>query len=238
MRPALGLCQLCQLLLLCTMAVMSTAAPAQQQTPAAGAAGSTPLQRAQDAAHLAAGRAPHPPAARQSPNPPAARPSPNSDEARQAPVSDEARHRLRQGLTLVHFSAQLEDLREHIAHVRAQLEHLRDTSTGSFGSYGGQSELKLSGKGQSKLKLSGNGNLCKPLATGASKKPRPLLSAPKSPIPTSTRTARRSSWTRYAQTTSATPTRWKEPSGGAVQVETHRSLEPVLSAGFHRFQRA
>ena len=75
------------------MALMSTAAPAQQ-TPAAGAAG-TPLQRAQDAAHLAAGRAPHPPAARQSPNPPAARPSPTSDEARQAPVSDEARQRHR-----------------------------------------------------------------------------------------------------------------------------------------------
>jgi hypothetical protein len=39
------------------------------------------------------------------------------------------RHR-RQGLTLAQFKAQLEDLREHIAHVRAQLEHLLDTSTG------------------------------------------------------------------------------------------------------------
>ena len=35
-----------------------------------------------------------------------------------------------QGLTFVHCLAQLEDLREHIAHVRAQLEHLRDTTTG------------------------------------------------------------------------------------------------------------
>jgi hypothetical protein len=35
-----------------------------------------------------------------------------------------------QGLTLTHFTAQLEDLREHIAHVRAQLEHFRDTPTG------------------------------------------------------------------------------------------------------------
>jgi hypothetical protein len=35
-----------------------------------------------------------------------------------------------QGLTLAHFTAQLEDLREHIAHVRAQLEHLQYTSTG------------------------------------------------------------------------------------------------------------
>jgi len=35
-----------------------------------------------------------------------------------------------QGLTLGHFRAQLEDLREHIARVGAQLEHLRDTSKG------------------------------------------------------------------------------------------------------------
>jgi hypothetical protein len=35
----------------------------------------------------------------------------------------------RQGLTLAHFTAQLEDLREHIAHVSAQLEHPRDTFT-------------------------------------------------------------------------------------------------------------
>jgi hypothetical protein len=33
-----------------------------------------------------------------------------------------------QGLTRAHFSAQLEDL-ENIAHVKAKLEHLRDTST-------------------------------------------------------------------------------------------------------------
>ena len=38
------------------------------------------------------------------------------------------------------LSAQLEDLRGHITHVRAQLEHLRDTSTGQFGSYGGQTK--------------------------------------------------------------------------------------------------
>ena len=36
----------------------------------------------------------------------------------------------RQGLTLVHFSAQLEDLRKHIAPVSAQPKHLRDTSAG------------------------------------------------------------------------------------------------------------
>ena len=47
--------------------------------------------------------------------------------------------------------------------VRAQLEYLRDTSTGSFGSYGGQDKLQQIGKRQSKLKLSGNGNECKPL---------------------------------------------------------------------------
>jgi hypothetical protein len=36
-----------------------------------------------------------------------------------------------QGLTLVHFRAQLEDLRKHIAQVRAQLEHIiRDAPTG------------------------------------------------------------------------------------------------------------
>jgi hypothetical protein len=35
-----------------------------------------------------------------------------------------------QGPTLAHFRAQLEDLREHIAHVRAQLEHVLATSTG------------------------------------------------------------------------------------------------------------
>jgi len=81
-----------------------------------------------------------------------------------------------QGLTLAHFRAQLEDLWDtsltselnraplgHIAHGRAQLEHLRDTSTGYFGSYGGQSKFELRGKGERKLKLSGNGNECKPL---------------------------------------------------------------------------
>jgi len=40
----------------------------------------------------------------------------------------------------------------HIAHIRAQLEHLRDTSMGYVWSYGGHRQLKLSGKGQSKLK--------------------------------------------------------------------------------------
>jgi len=35
-----------------------------------------------------------------------------------------------QGLTLAHFRAQLEDLREHIVQVGALLEHLRATSTG------------------------------------------------------------------------------------------------------------
>jgi len=68
-----------------------------------------------------------------------------------------------QGLTLAHFSAQFEDLLERIAHVRAQLEHHRDTSTGYVRSYGGQSKLKLSGNGQSMLKFSGNWSECKPL---------------------------------------------------------------------------
>jgi O-methyltransferase involved in polyketide biosynthesis len=40
---------------------------------------------------------------------------------------------MRWGLTLAHFRAQLEDLREHIARVRAQLEHPRDPPTGYFG---------------------------------------------------------------------------------------------------------
>jgi len=34
-----------------------------------------------------------------------------------------------QGLTLADFKAQLEDLWKHLALVRAQLEHLRDTSS-------------------------------------------------------------------------------------------------------------
>ena len=68
-----------------------------------------------------------------------------------------------QGLTLAHFKAQLEVLRKHIAHVGAQLEHLRATSTNYVRLYGGQSKLELSGNGQSKLKSSGNGNECKPL---------------------------------------------------------------------------
>ena len=35
-----------------------------------------------------------------------------------------------QGLTLAHFRAQVENLKGHIAHIRAQLEHPRDKSTG------------------------------------------------------------------------------------------------------------
>ena len=46
-----------------------------------------------------------------------------------------------QGLTLAHLKAQLDDFSEHIAHVRAQLEHLRDTSTGYFGSQGDKVSL-------------------------------------------------------------------------------------------------
>jgi len=59
------------------------------------------------------------------------------------------------------------------AHVRAQLEDLRDTSLTSelnFSIFGphpranlGYMQLKLSGKGQSKPKLSRNGNECKHL---------------------------------------------------------------------------
>jgi len=78
---------------------------------------------------------------------------PAPDAARAAHVTA-----TKQGLTLAHFRAQLEDLREHTAHCRAQPEHLRDASTGEFGFYGEQSELKLCGNGQSKLKLSANGN--------------------------------------------------------------------------------
>jgi hypothetical protein len=50
-----------------------------------------------------------------------------------------------QGLTLAHFRSQLEDLRERINHVRAQLEHLQDTSTAQFGLFGGY--LGYLGKG-------------------------------------------------------------------------------------------
>jgi len=46
-----------------------------------------------------------------------------------------------QELTLAHFRAQLEDLQEHIAHVIAQLEHLRDTSTGNLGYTGDKVSL-------------------------------------------------------------------------------------------------
>jgi hypothetical protein len=68
-----------------------------------------------------------------------------------------------QGLTLVHFRAQLEYLRDTWLTLELELEHFRHAFTTLFGLYGGQSKLKLSGKGQSKLKLSGNGNECKPL---------------------------------------------------------------------------
>jgi hypothetical protein len=44
-----------------------------------------------------------------------------------------ARWSTNQGLTLAHFKAQREALRGRIAHVRAQLEHLRATSTGYLG---------------------------------------------------------------------------------------------------------
>jgi len=72
-----------------------------------------------------------------------------------------------QGLTLADFRAELEDLREGIAHVGAQPEHLWDTSTGCCGLYGGQSKLTLSGNGQGELKLSGNWNQCEPLLRGS-----------------------------------------------------------------------
>jgi hypothetical protein len=48
--------------------------------------------------------------------------------------------------------------------------HHQDKSTGYVESYGGRSQLKLSGKGQSKLELSGNGKECKPLLVGLSEK--------------------------------------------------------------------
>jgi len=57
--------------------------------------------------------------------------------------------RLEPGAYIRSLSAQLEDLREHIAHIRAQLEHLQDTSTGQIGFDEGQSQLKLSGNGHS-----------------------------------------------------------------------------------------
>jgi hypothetical protein len=86
--------------------------------------------------------------------------------ARAKEEEDKKQRLRRQGLTLADFKAQLEDLLEHIAPVRAQLEHLRATSTGCVGLFGGYSQLKLSGKGKSMLKLSGNGNECKPLCGG------------------------------------------------------------------------
>ena len=61
----------------------------------------------------------------------------------------------RQGLTLAHFTAELEDLRDtSLPFIELNLStfgtHLRLV----FGSCGGHSKLKLGGKGQSKLKLS------------------------------------------------------------------------------------
>jgi len=51
--------------------------------------------------------------------------------------------------------------------LRAQLEHLRVSSTGQFGLFLGQCKLKLSGTGQSQLKSSGNWNECKTLVLGS-----------------------------------------------------------------------
>ena len=47
-----------------------------------------------------------------------------------------------QGLLLANFRAQLGDLRKRIAHVRAQLEHLRDASTGNLGNMGDKISLR------------------------------------------------------------------------------------------------
>jgi len=46
-----------------------------------------------------------------------------------------------QGLAPAHFTAQLEDLRGHTAPVRAQLDHLRDTSTGNSINMGDKASL-------------------------------------------------------------------------------------------------
>jgi hypothetical protein len=67
-----------------------------------------------------------------------------------------------QGLILVHFRAQLDDLWRHIAHVGAQFEHLRDTSTGYLG-YTGENLCLVERKWASELKLSENVDECKPL---------------------------------------------------------------------------
>jgi len=88
---------------------------------------------------------------------------------RERPGPGRRRHRCRgrrQGLTLAHFTAQLEDLRDTSLTLELNLSTFGTHPRVNFGLCGGQSKLILSGKGQGKLKLSGNGNECKPLVVG------------------------------------------------------------------------
>jgi hypothetical protein len=75
-----------------------------------------------------------------------------------------------QGLTLVHCSAQLEDLRDTSLTLELNLRSFGTHPLVNLGCFGGQGKLKLSGKGQGELKLSGNGNECKPLSTGTTRR--------------------------------------------------------------------
>jgi len=70
-----------------------------------------------------------------------------------------------QGLTLAHFTDQLEDLRDTSLTLELNLSTFGTHPRVTLG-HMGQSKLELNGKGQSKLtklELSGNGNECKPL---------------------------------------------------------------------------
>jgi len=71
-----------------------------------------------------------------------------------------------QGLTLVQFRAQLEDLRDTSLTFEINLSTFGTHPRVNLGHNGYKSKLKLSGKGQSQLKLSRNGNECKPLPWG------------------------------------------------------------------------
>ena len=68
-----------------------------------------------------------------------------------------------QGLTLAHFSAQLETFRHTSLTLELKLSTVMTHPQVNFGDTWDKVNLKLSGNGQSKLKLSGNGNECEPL---------------------------------------------------------------------------
>jgi hypothetical protein len=79
------------------------------------------------------------------------------------PVAGSRVEAANQGLTLAHFRAQLEDLRDTSLTLQLNLSTFRPHPRVISGYKGGGSELELSRKGQGKLELSGNGNECKPM---------------------------------------------------------------------------